>query len=93
VRSQFTRSRHNQRTDQRLIRGNFGLAIWAAVPSDLDRGRAARHTAGRAETYLFTFLGDLAGGDGGPVRFAEDTIRLAAALRPALASRGVPEHV
>jgi putative transposase len=25
--------------------------------------------------------------------FAEDTIRLAAALRPALASRGVPEHV
>jgi hypothetical protein len=25
--------------------------------------------------------------------FAEDTIRLAAALRPALAARGVPEHV
>jgi putative transposase len=25
--------------------------------------------------------------------FAEDAIRLAAALRPALASRGVPEHV
>ena len=25
--------------------------------------------------------------------FSEDTIRLAAALRPALASRGVPEHV
>jgi hypothetical protein len=25
--------------------------------------------------------------------FAEDTIRLAAALRPALACRGVPEHV
>ena len=24
--------------------------------------------------------------------FAEDTIRLAAALRPALAARGVPEH-
>jgi hypothetical protein len=26
VRSQFTRSRHNRRADQRLIRGNFGLA-------------------------------------------------------------------
>jgi transposase InsO family protein len=25
--------------------------------------------------------------------FAEDAVRLAAALRPALASRGVPEHV
>jgi hypothetical protein len=25
--------------------------------------------------------------------FAEDTVRLAAALRPALAARGVPEHV
>jgi len=25
--------------------------------------------------------------------FAEDTVRLAAALRPALGSRGVPEHV
>ena len=25
--------------------------------------------------------------------FAEDTIRLAAALRPALGTRGVPEHV
>ena len=25
--------------------------------------------------------------------FAEDTIRLAAALRPALQARGVPEHV
>jgi putative transposase len=46
------------------------------------------------KTYLFCFLDDhsravMAARFG----FAEDTIRLAAALRPALASRGVPEHV
>jgi putative transposase len=49
--------------------------------------------AGR-KTYLFAFIDDhsravMAARFG----FAEDTIRLAAALRPALASRGVPEHV
>ena len=47
--------------------------------------------AGR-KTYLFAFLDDqsravMAARFG----FAEDTVRLAAALRPALASRGVPE--
>src|SRR6266516_412027 len=46
------------------------------------------------KTYLFAFIDDhsravMAGRFG----FAEDTIRLAAALRPALACRGVPEHV
>ena len=46
------------------------------------------------KTYLFCFLDDhsravMAARFG----FAEDTIRLAAALRPALGSRGVPEHV
>jgi putative transposase len=46
------------------------------------------------KTYLFAFLDDhsravMAARFG----FAEDTIRLAAALRPALAARGVPEHV
>jgi putative transposase len=46
------------------------------------------------KTYLFCFIDDhsravMAARFG----FAEDTIRLAAALRPALASRGVPEHV
>jgi len=30
---------------------------------------------------------------GAPVGFAEDTVRLAAALRPALATRGVPESI
>ena len=46
------------------------------------------------KTYLFAFIDDhsravMAARFG----FAEDTIRLAAALRPALASRGVPAHV
>ena len=46
------------------------------------------------KTYLFCFLDDhsravMAARFG----FAEDTIRLAAALRPALGTRGVPEHV
>jgi len=46
------------------------------------------------KTYLFAFIDDhsravMAARFG----FAEDTIRLAAALRPALQARGVPEHV
>ena len=46
------------------------------------------------KTYLFAFIDDhsraVVGHRWG---FAEDTVRLAAALRPALAARGVPEHV
>jgi putative transposase len=46
------------------------------------------------KTYLFAFVPDhsraVVGHRWG---FAEDTVRLAAALRPALAARGVPEHV
>jgi putative transposase len=46
------------------------------------------------KTYLFAFLDDhsraIVGHRWG---FAEDTVRLAAALRPALAARGVPEYV
>jgi putative transposase len=49
--------------------------------------------AGR-KTYLFAFIDDhsraIVGHRWG---FAEDTVRLAAALRPALAARGVPEYV
>lgn len=49
--------------------------------------------AGR-KTYLFAFIDDhsrlLAGHRWG---FAEDTVRLAAALRPALAARGVPDAI
>ncbi len=46
------------------------------------------------KTYLFAFIDDhsraVVGHRWG---FSEDTVRLAAALRPALAARGVPEHV
>ena len=67
----------------------------ASRPNEIWTGDAlhAIRVDGR-KTYLFAFLDDhsravMAARFG----FAEDTIRLAAALRPALASRGVPEHV
>jgi putative transposase len=67
----------------------------AARPNEIWTGDAlhAIRVAGR-KTYLFAFIDDhsravMAARFG----FAEDAIRLAAALRPALASRGVPEHV
>jgi putative transposase len=66
----------------------------ASRPNEIWTGDAlhAIRVSGR-KTYLFAFLDDhsravMAARFG----FAEDTIRLAAALRPALASRGVPEH-
>jgi putative transposase len=66
----------------------------AARPNEIWTGDAlhAIRLDGR-KTYLFCFIDDhsravMAARFG----FAEDTIRLAAALRPALASRGVPEH-
>ena len=50
-------------------------------------------TTGR-KTYLFAFLDDRSRAVmGARFGFAEDTVRLAAALRPALASRGVPESI
>jgi putative transposase len=46
------------------------------------------------KTYLFAFLDDHSRAIvGSRFGFAEDTVRLAAALRPALASRGVPEAI
>ena len=67
-----------------------GLRSGACPPGD---ALHAIRVAGR-KTYLFAFIDDhsravMAARFG----FAEDTIRLAAALRPALACRGVPEHV
>jgi putative transposase len=66
----------------------------AARPNEIWTGDAlhAIRLDGR-KTYLFCFIDDhsravMAARFG----FAEDSIRLAAALRPALASRGVPEH-
>jgi transposase InsO family protein len=49
---------------------------------------------GGRKTYLFAFLDDHSRlFSGYRFGFAEDTVRLAAALEPALASRGVPESV
>jgi putative transposase len=65
----------------------------ASRPNEMWTGDALHgpHVAGR-KTYLFCFIDDhsravMAARFG----FSEDTVRLAAALRPALASRGVPE--
>ena len=59
-------------------------------------GHNAGHTLviGGRKTYLFAFIDDHSRLITGH-RFghAEDTVRLAAALRPALASRGVPERI
>lgn len=67
----------------------------AERPNELWTGDALHgpQVAGR-KTYLFAFLDDhsraICGHRWG---YAEDTVRLAAALRPALASRGVPEGI
>lgn len=77
--------------DARAVFGRFE----ADRPNELWVGDALHGPRlGGRKTYLFAFLDDhsrlLVGHRWG---FAEDTVRLAAALRPALASRGVPEAV
>jgi putative transposase len=67
----------------------------ADKPNELWTGDALHGPRiGGRKTYLFAFLDDhsraIVGHRWG---FAEDTVRLAAALRPALASRGVPNYV
>jgi len=77
--------------DQPVVHGRFE----ADVPNKLWTGDAlhGRRVGGR-KTYLFAFIDDhsrlITGYRWG---FAEDTVRLAAALRPALAARGVPGSV
>jgi putative transposase len=67
----------------------------AARPNEIWTGDALHGPqVGGRKTYLFAFLDDhsravMAARFG----FAEDTVRLAAALRPALATRGVPQAV
>ncbi len=64
-------------------------------PNELWTGDALHgpHVGGR-KTYLFAFLDDHSRAIvGHRFGFAEDTVRLAAALRPALGSRGVPDAV
>jgi putative transposase len=67
----------------------------AARPNDLWTGDALHGPViGGRKTYLFAFIDDHSRLITGH-RFghAEDTVRLAAALRPALASRGVPDRI
>jgi putative transposase len=88
----------DERTIQRMFNrtGLTTLATAEATPA-FGRFEAGRPHAIRVDgrkTYLFAFIDDhsravMAARFG----FAEDTIRLAAALRPALQARGVPEHV
>jgi putative transposase len=79
--------------DARAVFGPVFGRFEADRPNELWTGDALHgpRVAGR-KTYLFAFLDDhsraIVGHRWG---FAEDTVRLAAALRPALASRGVPE--
>jgi putative transposase len=95
----------SESTVQRLF-GRLELAGPAATPAVFGRFEAGRPNerwtgdalhgpviAGR-KTYLFAFIDDHSRAVVGH-RFglAEDTVRLAAALRPALASRGVPESI
>jgi len=64
-------------------------------PNELWTGDALHGpTIGGRKTYLFAFLDDHSRAIvGHRFGFAEDTVRLAAALRPALASRGVPDGI
>jgi putative transposase len=67
----------------------------ASRPNELWTGDALHGpaVAGR-KTYLFAFVDDHSRAMVGyRFGYAEDTVRLAAALRPALASRGVPESI
>jgi putative transposase len=67
----------------------------AARPNELWTGDALHGPViGGRKTYLFCFIDDHSRAVmGARWAFHEDVVRLAAALRPALASRGVPESV
>jgi putative transposase len=76
---------------QQQVSGRFE----AARPNELRTGDALHGpvVAGR-KAYLFCFIDDHSRAVmGARWAFHEDVVRLAAALRPALASRGVPESV
>ena len=67
----------------------------AARPNELWTGDALHGPLiGGRKTFLFCFIDDHSRAVmGSRWAFHEDVVRLAAALRPALAARGVPEHV
>ena len=98
----------DERTLQRMFArtGLTSLAVPEQAPSVFGRFEASRPNElwtgdalhairlGGRKTYLFAFIDDhsravMAARFG----FSEDTVRLAAALRPALAARGVPGYV
>jgi putative transposase len=81
----------NDAADATTVFGRFE----AERPNELWTGDALHGPRiGGRKTYLFAFIDDhsrvIVGHRWG---FAEDTVRLAAALRPALAARGVPASV
>jgi putative transposase len=95
----------NERTLQRMFVRNGLHTTAAQTPAVFGRFEAARPNeiwtgdayhgprVGGRKTYLFAFIDDHSRAVmGHRWGFAEDTVRLAAALRPALASRGIPEH-
>ena len=95
-----------ERTLQRHFADNVALAAGQPAQPVFGRFEAARSNElwtgdalhglrlGGRKTYLFAFLDDHSrAAVGHRFGFAEDTVRLAAALRPALASRGVPTSV
>jgi putative transposase len=95
-----------ERTLQRYFADNVALAAGQPAQPVFGRFEAARSNElwtgdalhglrlGGRKTYLFAFLDDHSrAAVGHRFGFAEDTVRLAAALRPALASRGVPTSV
>jgi putative transposase len=95
-----------ERTLQRHFADNVALAAGQPAQPVFGRFEAARSNElwtgdalhglrlGGRKTYLFAFLDDHSRtAVGHRFGFAEDTVRLAAALRPALASRGVPTSV
>jgi putative transposase len=67
----------------------------ASRPNELWTGDALHGpVVGGRKTFLFCFIDDHSRAVmGARWAFHEDVVRLAAALRPALAARGVPEHV
>ena len=79
------------REGQQQVFGRFQ----AARPNELWTGDALHGPEiGGRKAFLFCFIDDHSRAVmGARWAFAEDVVRLAAALRPALACRGVPEHV
>jgi putative transposase len=97
--SESTLLRHFHRLDLMGPNADEHPAVFgrfeAADPNELWVGDALHGPrVGDRKTYLFAFLDDHSRlATGYRFGYAEDTVRLAAALRPALAARGVPRAV